>query len=180
MRVVFVDRDGVINRNRDDYVKSVDELEMIPGVPEAVRKLNVAGCQAVVISNQACVGKGLVSPEQLAEIDGRMAALVEAGGGRIAASYYCVHRYDEGCDCRKPQPGLILRASRELGVALADAVFVGDSVGDIQAGQSAGFGTVLVLSGKISARDAARLDPAPDYVAADLGEAVDWIISEAN
>jgi histidinol-phosphate phosphatase family protein len=177
VRVVFLDRDGVINRNRDDYVKSVEEFELLPGALDALRLLNESGRQVIVVSNQACVAKGLISEETLAGIDRLMFSLAAEAGGKITATYYCTHHYDDGCDCRKPAPGLIMRASRDLGFDPGEAVFVGDAAGDIQAGQAAGCRTVLVLSGRISAADAAALDPEPDYIATDLDEAARWIIS---
>ncbi|MBI2841894.1 MAG: D-glycero-beta-D-manno-heptose 1,7-bisphosphate 7-phosphatase [Armatimonadetes bacterium] len=178
MRVVFLDRDGVINRNREDYVKSVEEFEFLPGALEALKRLTEAGWDVVVISNQAGVGKGLMTEATLEEIDRLMLSKISEAGGSIAATYYCAHRQEENCGCRKPAPGLILRASRELGLDPKDAVLVGDSARDVLAGQSAGCRTVVVLSGQVSAAEAALLDPAPDFIAADLGEAVDWIISD--
>jgi histidinol-phosphate phosphatase family protein len=180
LRVVFLDRDGVINRNRDDYVKSVDEFELIPGALEGIRELNQAGWKVVVISNQACVGKGILSDEALAEIDSHMVAVILRAGGQIEASYYCVHTPDEGCDCRKPEPGLILKAGRELGFDPKGSVFVGDAAGDVLAGRLAGCRTVVVLCGRTSPEAARAIDPAPDYIAADLKEAVGWITSAEN
>jgi len=168
----------VINRNLDgDYVKSVDEFELLPGSLAALRRLREAGWQVVVISNQACVGKGIISGDALAEVDRAMKAWVTEAGGEIAASYYCTHRSEDGCDCRKPAPGLIIRASRDLGIRPEEAVLVGDSAADVQAGKAVGCRTVVVLSGRISAQEAQALDPAPDLIAADLAETADWLIA---
>jgi histidinol-phosphate phosphatase family protein len=177
VRVVFLDRDGVINRNRDDYVKSVDEFEFLPGAPEAFARLSGAGWRAVVVSNQACIGKGLVAWETVAEIERVMLTGVAAAGGEIAAVYYCPHKPEDGCGCRKPAPGLILQASRDMSVDPKEAVFVGDAAGDVLAGRAAGCKTVVVLTGRISAAEAAALDPAPDFIAADLAQAAEWIIA---
>jgi D-glycero-D-manno-heptose 1,7-bisphosphate phosphatase len=174
-QVAFIDRDGVINRDRDDYVKSVAEFEFLPGSPEALARLHAAGWSVVIVSNQASIAKGIMSMDELGRINEALKAGVEAVGGKIDAMYYCPHRPEDHCDCRKPLPGMLLQASRDFGIDPTDAVFVGDAHRDIRAGNAAGCKTVLVLSGSLAARDVAALDPAPDHVAADLGEAVEWI-----
>jgi len=176
-RVVFLDRDGVINENRNDYVKNIDEFNFLPGVLDALRRLHAAGIRAAVISNQACIGKGLVAKETLADIDRFMFSCVAEAGGEITATYYCPHKPDDNCDCRKPAPGLLLRASRDMKVDPKDTVFVGDNFKDIEAGKAAGCKTVLVLSGMVSADEAVMFNPAPDLIASDLAEAVERIIA---
>lgn len=176
-RVVFLDRDGVINENRDDYVKNIDEFNFLPGALNALRRLHAAGIRVAVISNQACIGKGLVTRKTLADIDRYMFSGVAEAGGEITATYYCPHKPDDNCDCRKPAPGLLLRAGRDMMVDLKDTIFVGDNSKDILAGKAAGCRTALVLSGMISADEAVMLDPAPDFIASDLAEAVEWIIA---
>lgn len=178
LQVVFLDRDGVINHNRPDYIKSVDEFKFLPGALDGLKRLYEAGLHVVVITNQACVNKGLVSPETLDEINQQMIERVCEAGGRIWGVYCCPHRTEEGCDCRKPAPGLILRASRDLNIDPKDTVFVGDAPTDVQAGHAANCKTVLVLTGGLSADQAALLDPAPDFIAADLDAAVDWIMKQ--
>lgn len=179
MRVVFLDRDGVINRNfPGDYVKNKEEFEFLPGSLDGLKRLYEAGWQVVVISNQAGVGKGLMSKEALDEIDRRMFSEVEAAGGRINATYYCLHRHEESCGCRKPAPGLIIRASEDIGVDPRETIFVGDADRDVQAGRAAGCRTVVVLSGSVSMSEARAFDPAPDFIAADLSDAAEWIIAE--
>mgnify|MGYP000014696269 CR=1 FL=1 len=174
-RFVLLDRDGVININRDDYVKSVEEVKFIPGALEALSRLNAAGWNVVVISNQACVGRGIISEETLQTITHKMEEEITRAGGEIAAVYYCMHRPEDGCDCRKPAPGLIERAGRELGFDPNEAVFIGDAEADIKAGKAAGCRTVLVLSGRISKTEAEQMEPAPDCIADDLAEAVDLL-----
>lgn len=176
MTVVFVDRDGVINVNRDDYVKNVDEFVFLPGALEGLARLKAAGITTIVVSNQAGVGRGLISPSELEQIDRRMFQTVTEHGGEIAGSYYCVHKRDEGCDCRKPEIGLFRRASRDLGFDLSEAFFVGDACSDVEAGHKAGCTTVLVLTGKSSAEDATRWNCKPDHIAQDLPGAVEWIL----
>jgi D-glycero-D-manno-heptose 1,7-bisphosphate phosphatase len=144
---IFLDRDGVINENRADYVKSWGEFRFLPGSREAIAKLTRAGHRIVVCSNQAGVAKGVIPVEAVEDIHARMVAEIQAAGGAIEKVYYCPHSKEAQCDCRKPRPGQLLRASRELGLDMSDAVFVGDNITDIQAGKEAGIYTILVLTG---------------------------------
>jgi len=173
---VFMDRDGVINRNRDDYVKSVDEFEFLPGALEGLARLRQAGVKVVVVSNQAGVGRGLIPRDELERITAAMLSGVERHGGEITGVYYCVHRKDEGCGCRKPEPGLLLKARGELGLDTACSYFIGDAESDICAGNRAGCRTILVLTGKSSARDVDHWEVRPDHVAPDLPSAVEWVL----
>lgn len=146
-RTIFLDRDGVINRNRSGYVTTWDEFQFLPGACRAIARMTEAGCRVFVITNQACVGKGIVPAEAIEDIHRRMVREVERAGGRIEAVLWCPHRPDVHCECRKPAPGLLLRAQAEYGVELASAAFVGDSVGDVRAAAAAGVPSILVLSG---------------------------------
>jgi histidinol-phosphate phosphatase family protein len=128
---VFLDRDGVINANRSDYVKSWDEFAFLPGVFEALRRLREGSRTVVVVSNQSAIGRGIAAPAVVDAIHRRMRAEVAEHGGRIDAVFYCPHRPDEGCECRKPRPGLLRRAARELGLDLARSYLVGDAVSDV-------------------------------------------------
>ena len=116
MSTIFLDRDGVINENRADYVKSWDEFRFLPGSREAIAKLTQAGHRIVVCSNQAGVAKGVISIETVEDMHARMLAEIRGAGGVIEKVYYCPHGKEESCDCRKPRPGQLLRASRELGL----------------------------------------------------------------
>jgi D-glycero-D-manno-heptose 1,7-bisphosphate phosphatase len=176
-RAVFLDRDGVINEDRDDYVKHVGELKVFAYVPEAIRRLNEAGYEVVVISNQQGVAKGLIAPEDLRRIEDEIERQVEAAGARIAAFYYCTHLAQEGCSCRKPQPGLILRAARERSIDLTGSVMVGDTEKDVLAGKSAGCRTVLLLTGAFTRADLSSLPCRPDFVADDLRGAADYVVA---
>lgn len=147
MRTIFLDRDGVINENRDDYVKSWDEFQFLTGAREAIAHLTRAEYRIVVCSNQAAIAKGLVTMKTVEEIHRRMIAEVANGGGTIERVYYCPHGKNEHCICRKPRPGMLLQARDELGLDLRDAVFIGDSFTDIQAAIAAGVFPILVLSG---------------------------------
>ncbi|HEX9133690.1 MAG TPA: D-glycero-beta-D-manno-heptose 1,7-bisphosphate 7-phosphatase [Ktedonobacteraceae bacterium] len=147
MTTIFLDRDGVINENRADYVKSWSEFRFLPGSREAIAKLTQAGHRIVVCSNQAGVARGSISMETVDEIHRRMKNSISEVGGKIEKVYCCPHGKDEDCACRKPRPGMLLRARDELGIDMHDAVFIGDSITDIRAGLAVGIHTVLVLSG---------------------------------
>jgi D-glycero-D-manno-heptose 1,7-bisphosphate phosphatase len=144
---IFVDRDGVINENRADYVKSWQEFRFLAGSREAVAKLTRAGHRIIVCTNQAGIARGHVSMETVEDIHRRMIAAIADAGGAIERVYYCPHGKDENCGCRKPRPGMLLRARDELGVDLSDAVFIGDSMTDVRAGLAAGVRSILVLTG---------------------------------
>lgn len=146
-RVVLVDRDGVLNRNREHYVKTLDELEILPGVPEAVRMLNDGGYAVLVVTNQAGIGKGVISREALEGIHAELRRLVGAMGGALAEFYVCPHRPEESCRCRKPRPGLVEQAQREWGFDLATTYFVGDARRDVEAARAAGCLPAYVRSG---------------------------------
>src|ERR1700730_5302138 len=135
---IFLDRDGVINENRPDYVKSWSEFCFLAGAKEAIVTLTRAGHRIIVCTNQAGIARGKVSRETVEEIHRHMVAELAKEGGRIEQVYYCPHGKDENCLCRKPRPGMLLRARDELGVDLSDAVFIGDSMTDVRAGLSAG------------------------------------------
>lgn len=147
MSTVFLDRDGVINENRDDYVKSWSEFHFIAGSREAIAKLTHAGHTIVICTNQAVIARGQASIEIIEDIHRRMIAEIAAVGGEIAKVYYCPHAKDANCACRKPRPGMLLRARDELGIDLNDAMFIGDSITDVRAGLAAGVRSILVLSG---------------------------------
>jgi len=142
--VVLLDRDGVINRMRPDYVKRWEELELLPGAVEALARLSRAGCEVVVLTNQSAIGRGLTTRKQIDEIHRRLSAVVAQAGGRIQAFLLCPHTPVDGCACRKPAPGLLLRARDELGIDLARAVLVGDQLSDLEAARAAGCPAILV------------------------------------
>ncbi len=147
MSTIFLDRDGVINENRADYVKSWEEFRFLPGAREAIARLTRAGHRIVVCSNQAGIARGIIARETVEEIHSRMVTAIAEMGGVIEKVYYCPHAKDAGCLCRKPRPGQLLRARDELGIDLNDAIFIGDSMTDVRAGLAAGVHTILVLTG---------------------------------
>ncbi len=177
-RAVFIDRDGVINRDSPDFIKSWDEVDFLPGSRRAIRELTAAGHAIIVVTNQSGVGRGLLTLETLSEIHRRMRAAVREAGGEIRDIRFCPHRPGEGCDCRKPLPGLIHSAARDHGIDPSRAWMVGDSVRDIRCGQAAGCRTVLVRTGngRDAERTLAEAGPPPTRIAEGLPEAVEYII----
>jgi D-glycero-D-manno-heptose 1,7-bisphosphate phosphatase len=175
---IFLDRDGVINRNRSDHVKTWAEFEFLPGVLEASRRLAQLEWPVVVISNQAIVGHGLVSQQTIDEINAHMTNVVQSVGGRIDRVFCCPHRPEEKCTCRKPQPGLLLKAAEQMQLDLTRSFFVGDAESDVQAAKAVGCRPVLVKTGRgIGQMALLRQDQVIGYYLADnLTEAVQWIL----
>lgn len=152
-RAVFLDRDGTINRRRPDHVKSWSEFEFLPGALAAISELSRRTERVAIITNQSAVGRGLISDDELQAIHRRMTEAVEAAGGHLEGVYACPHRPDDGCPCRKPRIGLLLRAARDLGVCLEDSVLIGDSSCDVEAARAAGCRAILVGAPSPSQRD---------------------------
>ena len=173
---VFLDRDGVINENRADHVKCWAEFRFLPGAPDAIARLSRAGVRIFVITNQAIINRGMVSREAVDQINSQMAAEVERHGGRIDAIAYCPHRPEEGCGCRKPQPGLLLDLARRHGLDLRATVVIGDALSDVEAGIAAGCRAILVLTGR-GPEQLARTDGRNGFaVASDLSAAVELLL----
>lgn len=181
---VFLDRDGTINREVT-HLRVPDQLELLPGSCAAIRKLNRSGKLAVVITNQPVIARGDASFEGLDRIHSRLDSLLGAGGAYLDGLYLCPHHPDRGfpgevaelkrlCNCRKPEPGLIEQACRDMGIGRQDSWMVGDTTSDVDAGRRAGLRTVLLRSGH--AGTDAKCAVRPDYVASDLSEAVEWIL----
>jgi histidinol-phosphate phosphatase family protein len=178
--IVFLDRDGVINEDSPAYIKSPDEFHFISGSPEAIALLWDHGFDIILITNQSAIGRNMISVDTLEAIFDRLKAGVAEAGGAIKDIFYCPHAPDEGCDCRKPAPGLIWRAVEKYGIDPASAVMVGDSAKDIQCGRAVGCGkTVLVATGNGPAARAALAEKgmAPDHYSDDLLAAARWIIA---
>ena len=147
MKLIILDRDGTINEDRDDYVKSADEWVPLPGALEAIARLNHAGWHVVVATNQSGLGRGLFDMAALNAMHTKLNRLLATHGGRVDAVFFCPHAPDDACECRKPQDGLLRRAAADLGVDLREAWMVGDILDDIEAGNRAGCRTVLVDRG---------------------------------
>ena len=182
---VFLDRDGTINREVT-HLKSPDQVELLPETAAAIRCLNRSGTLAVVVTNQPVVARGELSLDGLARIHAKLESLLGAGGAYLDGLYFCPHHPDKGflgevfelkgpCKCRKPEPGLIDKACRDLGIGRQDSWMVGDATSDVEAGRRAGLRTVLLRSGH--AGGDAKYVTRPDYIAPDLADAVGWILN---
>ncbi len=147
MKLIILDRDGVINHNSPDYIKSADECVPIEGSIEAIVQLNKAGFTVVIATNQAGLAKGLFELEALEAIHEKITSLVEEQGGEIGAIFYCPHHPDEQCKCRKPKPGMLDAIEAEFNTSVESCYFVGDSLGDLQAALQKGCKPVLVKTG---------------------------------
>ncbi len=148
MKLIILDRDGVINADSDTYIKSPEEWIPLPGSLEAIARLNQAGYRVVVASNQSGIARGLFTLDTLHRIHDKLHRLLEAVGGEIEAIFFCPHAPDAGCTCRKPRPGLLLDIGERLQVSLNAIPMVGDSLRDLQAAQAVGARPLLVRTGK--------------------------------
>jgi D-glycero-D-manno-heptose 1,7-bisphosphate phosphatase len=144
---IFVDRDGVINcRRPDDYVLNWSQFVFMPGIREALKQLSSLGLPMIIISNQAAVGKGLLDPAGLEEITTRMNEVLLGDGTSLAAAYYCTHRIEDHCPCRKPKPAMLFSAAADINIDLSRSIFIGDSDTDVQAARAGGCKPVLLGS----------------------------------
>jgi D-glycero-D-manno-heptose 1,7-bisphosphate phosphatase len=181
VKLIILDRDGTINEDRDDYVKSPDEWVPIPGALEAIARLNHAGWHTVVASNQSGIGRGLFDMVTLNEMHLKMNHLLAKQGGRIDAVFFCPHTPDDGCNCRKPLPGLFRQIGERYGVDLSEVPVVGDVLRDLQAGAAAGCQPHLVRSGKAAKMGQAQIDEICSLVHGtrvhdDLAAFAEWMI----
>ncbi|TAH47510.1 MAG: D-glycero-beta-D-manno-heptose 1,7-bisphosphate 7-phosphatase [Betaproteobacteria bacterium] len=147
-KLIILDRDGVINVDSEQFIKSPDEWKPIPGSLEAIARLNQWGWRVVVASNQSGVGRGLFGMDTLNAINEKMVKSIAQVGGRLDAIFFCPHAADSTCDCRKPKPGLLRQIAERFNVDLAGVPCVGDSLRDLQAGVAMGCTPYLVLTGK--------------------------------
>ncbi len=148
MKLIVLDRDGVINIDSDQFIKSPDEWKPIPGSLEAIARLNESGWRVVVASNQSGVGRGLFDMDTLNAINEKMTKAIGQAGGRLDAIFFCPHSADSTCDCRKPRPGMFLQIAERFNVDMRGVPVVGDSLRDLQAGVAVGCQPYLVLTGK--------------------------------
>jgi D-glycero-D-manno-heptose 1,7-bisphosphate phosphatase len=168
MKLVVLDRDGTINVDSDQYIKSPAEWKPIKGSLEAIARLTQAGWHVVVATNQSGIGRGLFDMATLNAIHDSMHRTVHQAGGRIDAVFFCPHADASNCECRKPKPGMLLEIAKRMNVELDGVPMVGDSLRDLQAAAAAGAKPVLVLTGKgRKTRDAGGL-PAGTVIVADL------------
>jgi len=173
-KTVFLDRDGTIARDAH-YCRRVEDFELLPTVPEAIKLLNENGFKVVVITNQSGIARGYFTDETLAEIHRKMEEELAEQGAHVDAIYYCPHHPDDGCECRKPGTALFHQAARELDIDLSRSFVVGDMQMDIDAGKALGCKTALVTTGPQGRNNIT--DP-PDYTAGSLLEATKWILRE--
>src|SRR5262245_10733095 len=148
LKVVVLDRDGVINRDSDQFIKTPDEWRPIPGSLEAIARLNHAGYRVVVATNQSGIGRGLFEMSMLNAIHDKMHRQLALAGGRIDAVFYCPHMADAECECRKPKIGMLKEIGMRFGVDLAGVPCIGDSLRDLQSAEAVGGQPILVLTGK--------------------------------
>ncbi len=148
MKLVILDRDGVINHDSDQYIKSPDEWKPIPGSLAAIARLNQAGYRVVVASNQSGIGRGLFETDTLMAIHDKMLKALAQAGGRIDAIFFCPHTNADNCDCRKPKPGMYREIAARFNVDLAGVPAIGDSLRDLQVAATVGAQPMLVLTGK--------------------------------
>lgn len=180
MKIIILDRDGTLNEDRTDYVKSADEWVPLPGALEAVARLNHAGWHVVVASNQSGLGRGLFDVSTLNAIHAKMHRLLAAVGGRIDAVFYCPHAPEENCHCRKPEPGLFEQIGERYGVDLQGVPVVGDTSRDLLAGVAVGCEPHLVLTGKAAVYRTRKLPqafPKATQVHANLAAFADFLVA---
>ncbi|MBL9138286.1 MAG: HAD family hydrolase [Verrucomicrobiales bacterium] len=189
-RAVFLDRDGILIRD-DGVVSRLEGIDVLPGVPSALKRLKEAGLALPVVSNQSVVARGVLTESEVKELQAEVERrILQAGGPALDGFYFCPHHpkgtleaYRSHCDCRKPGIGLLTRAAGDLGVDLQSSFMVGDRPTDIVAGRRAGCRTVWVQTGQHAAPLIETAEPMPadvqaDHVCADLAAAVDWILSQ--
>ena len=157
VKLVILGRDGILNDFRDDHVKAPEEWSPIPGALEAVARLNHAGWHAVVATNQSGIGRGMIDMASVNAVHAHMLRQLMAVGGRIDAVFFCPHTPEDGCDCRKPLPGLMRDIAKRYGIDPKHVPMVADTLRDLQAAQAAGCEPHLVLSGRAATLDAAQI-----------------------
>jgi D-glycero-D-manno-heptose 1,7-bisphosphate phosphatase len=178
---VFLDRDGVIIANRDDYVKNWGEVRFLPAALEALQRLSRSTYVIVMVTNQSVVGRGILTLEQTTQLNARIVAEIERYGGRVDASYLCPHHPAAACSCRKPAPGLLLQAAVQLQLDLQRSYLVGDALSDLQAAQAAGVRGILVLSGRGTSQLPRVQEARLAYqVVPDLAAAVAYVLGDGG
>jgi D-glycero-D-manno-heptose 1,7-bisphosphate phosphatase len=181
IKLVILDRDGTINHDRDDYVKSVQEWQPLPGAIQAISKLNHAGWHVVVASNQSGLGRGLFDVDTLNAMHNKMNKLLATEGGRVDAIFYCPHTPEDKCNCRKPLPGLFTQIGERYAIDLKGVPAVGDSLRDLQACEQVGCEPHLVLTGKGEQYRHTELSkdfPKSTVAHKDLSAFADWLLKQ--
>lgn len=188
-RAVFLDRDGCVNVE-DDHIRDISQFRLYPNSLASIKKLNDAGFRIVIITNQSGVARGYMTEELVARTHELLLRWVGEAGARIDRIEYCPHHpdgdvdeYTLACDCRKPEPGMVIRAAEEMGIDLGGSYIVGDKLSDIALGPATGAKAVLVRTG-FGVREEGRIKKGeaatPDHIADGIGDAVDWILEDAG
>ena len=180
LKLVILDRDGTINRASDEFIKSPEEWQPLPGAMAAISRLNHAGYHVVLATNQSGLGRGLFDVAALNAVHSQMIKTLATAGGRIDAIFYCPHAPDEGCGCRKPWPGLFAQIAERYGVSLKGVPCIGDSLRDMQAAEAAGCDPHLVCTGRHADLLGQALPPgfpANTRIHADLAACVDQLLN---
>ncbi len=177
MKVIFLDRDGVINKYPGDrfYVTSPKKFKFLPGAKSAIAQLSKAGFKIFIASNQAGVGRGIYAKRTLEAITAKMLFEIERAGGKIDKVFYCIHRKDAGCLCRKPKPGLLKKAAKEFKFNLKNSCFIGDTIRDVITAEVAGCKSILVLSGKEKLANQKNWEAKPDFIFKNLKASADFL-----
>lgn len=179
IKAAFLDRDGVINQKppEGEYITRWEDFRLLPLAAEGIALLNRAGFRVIVVTNQRCVAKGLLTTEQLEIMHQRMTALLAQSGATLDAIYYCPHEYGASCDCRKPSPGMLFSAGRAHHIDVRESWMVGDSDIDVQAGRNAGCKTVRIVTGRTDGNgNAPQAGPSADILVGSLFDAARQII----
>ncbi|HAJ36024.1 MAG TPA: D-glycero-beta-D-manno-heptose-1,7-bisphosphate 7-phosphatase [Chloroflexi bacterium] len=175
---IFLDRDGTLNVERADYVKSIDELVLLPGALAALGSLSALTVPIILITNQSVIGRGIVDQAAVDAIHAHLHTQVRASGGRLDAIYVCPHHPDAHCGCRKPQPGMLLAAAADFQLDLARCVFIGDSLSDYAAARAVGCQPVLVRTGRQMRQLEQLADSDPSVILMDdLRAAAAWLMA---
>jgi len=183
VKYLFIDRDGVVNKDpggwtKTNYVTDWKDFHFVSGTLEALKILKDKGIKVIVASNQGGVNKGLYTKDELSKVNALMLKEIEKAGGAIEEVFYCIHKDEDNCDCRKPKPGMLKMAAEKYGVDPKTTYFIGDAPKDISAGKRMGCKTVLVLSGKSSREEIEDWEDKPDHVFDNLLEAVNWLTKD--
>lgn len=178
IKAIFLDRDGVINRYPGDtkYVTAWKDFSFIPGAKKAIAKLHAAGFKLFIISNQAGVGKEIYSQKKLELITKNMLHSIRRAGGKIDRVYYCTHRLEDNCSCRKPKAGTIRLIRKRCPIDIKNSFFIGDTIRDVLTAHAAGCKSIIVLSGKEKISRRKHWEVEPDFIFKDLREAADFIL----
>lgn len=181
-KLLILGRDGVLNVYREDHVKSPEEWQPIPGALEALARLNHAGWHAVIATNQAGIGRGMLDMATVNAVHAHMHRQLMTAGARVDAVFFCPHTPEDGCDCRKPLPGMLIDIGRRYGAGLAEVPVVSDTLRDLQAAAAAGCPPHLLCSGRAQGLDAQALARIVEQVPAtrvhrDLAAFADWLLT---